>query len=538
MSIKKCLVVLCVCFIASLNAWSQVVTKFYPNGDALDSVPVLQNVAFNAKTLKMSSFDITEQFRKDSVAARDNKMLHFGKGFDVSYTLSDGIWEDVKDGRLWSMTIESKDALSLNFVFNDFYLPDGAYMYIVNSDETMLFGPVTPKAVRKNGFFLTDVLQGDKATIFLFEPSDKQGESALTIKRIVHGYKNTYNLMGANKSKSVNCYNDIACFPEYETESDGVGMILTPSGDTWHCGSLVMSTDYSFEPYFLTAFNAFDQGLPNVYDGVLSGTEIQFAEACAFKFRYKHTSCNGSSVALSTTYNGCDFISASFNSDFVLLKLNENVKADRNLTWLGWDRSANIPQSGACIHYSDGNLMEIAFDYDPLQIGTCLNFAYNNHWLVSFDDGVTREYTSGSPLLNGSKRIVGQLTGRNVYNPSVSYCNQPDVCFGRFSESWTGGNSIYTRLSDWLDPISTGQTTMDSHRVPYIAGPTTLSGVCDYYVCNLPSGFTVSWSYTNNGENAVTLQPNVPQQNYCRIDNSNYLRTSITLYAHIYNSEF
>lgn len=34
-------------------------------------------------------------------------------------------------------------AVSLNFVFEDFSLPNGAYLNIVNSDETIVYGPVT-----------------------------------------------------------------------------------------------------------------------------------------------------------------------------------------------------------------------------------------------------------------------------------------------------------------------------------------------------------------------------------------------------------
>ena len=532
---KSLMSVLCFCVLFTQNIYSQVITEYFPEGDALKSLPLLQFSVSKENVCKMPSFDLAELQKEDYLY--DGKgLFRFGKAFDVSYSLNDGTWTNVDGGRLWSMTFESSNALSLNFVFNDFFLPDSAYLYIVNKDNTELFGPVTSEATKENGVFLTNVMQGDKATIYLFEPSSQYGRASLSVKRVVHGYRESDLMKRFREAKTqpTNCTLDIACFSTYEKESDAVGLMYDSSGNYVTCGSLVMSTDYSFKPYFLTGFCCIDLAYPPL-DGVLSDAEKASVGNSAFIFRYKHSSCNGSSYITSSTYNGATFKAASHDSDFALLEINHDLKSNTDLSWLGWDRSTSTtPQSGACIHHTNGGPMEIAFDYDAFQTGTYPNHGSNCFWVVEFDDGVTKLNANGSPLLNGLKRVVGQLTGRGSYDATMSYCEQPQVYFGKFSKSWTGNGTNDTRLSNWLNPISSSQTTMDSYRAPYISGPSTLSGTCDYSIANLPSGFSVSWSYVLNSGSNVTFQPNVPQTNQCRLINSNLNMTDITLHADIY----
>jgi hypothetical protein len=92
--------------------------------------------------------------------------------------------------------------------------------------------------------------------------------------------------------------------------------------------------------------------------------------------------------------------------------------------------------------------MKISFDNDALS--QCSWGGTNNHWLLDFDDGVMEHVSSGSPLFDQNKRVVGQLHGNQSYNQYVSYCNQPRAEYGEFNLSWTGGGTINTSLSDWL----------------------------------------------------------------------------------------
>ena len=76
---------------------------------------------------------------------------------------------------------------------------------------------------------------------------------------------------------------------------------------------------------------------------------------------------------------------------------------------------------------------------------------YNSHWKPVFDSGTIEKGSSGSPLFNEAKRVVGQLHGGG----DGSYCPPVYKYYGKFNLSWGGGNTNNTRLKTWLDPLGT-----------------------------------------------------------------------------------
>lgn len=415
------------------------------------------------------------------------------------------------------MTFESEGAISLNYIFENMYLPEGASLFIVNHDKTVVYGPVTSEVlVPREDTFLTDIIPGASSTIYLFEPLAKINESTLIIKRIVHGYrgfdfKQTDKSLGDVRS----CDIDVACSPTYENESKGVALILLSNGYEWCSGSLMMSTNLSFDPYLLTAFHCIDTN----GNGELSNSEKQDAENWMFKFCFKNTTCNGSTLATSYTYNKANFCSGWSSTDFALMKLKPAVSQNTTLTWLGWDKGSSTPTSGVGIHHPLGSPMKISYEYNSFSSCDYDSSGIYNHWLVNFDDGVVKHVSSGSPILNHKARVVGQLHGNDQYNGNLSYCLQPRAQYGKFHLSWTGDGTNSTRLSNWLDPVGTNQSTINSCHPLRIIGDIFVCSTKEYYVQNLPNGYSVSWSldddYYNNGYNL--LLQNYPSTNRCTI---------------------
>ncbi len=264
----------------------------------------------------------------------------------------------------------------------------------------MLYGPVTSGQNTENGYFMTDVIQGDDVTIYLFEPDSDKGESLLTIKRVVHGYKNLFSGMSDSKNgfgASLACNKNIACYPAWDEESDAVALVLLSGGEAWCSGALLMTANQGFNPYFLTAFHCIDTDDNNS----ISGSEISDAENWMFKFQYKVSSCKGNTLIPSVTYNGADFKAAWQSSDFALMEMDDSPVDDATrhswFSWLGWDRSGNTPSSGTIIHHPKGNVMKISFDYNSLT-------SYNNtHWSVTIDSGAIEKGSSGAPLFDQNK---------------------------------------------------------------------------------------------------------------------------------------
>lgn len=504
-----------------VSLYSQVETHYYQKGDTIHNEFRKIKGLGNNNVVKMPEFDLKELIEEDQRMENENLPYRFGKPFNVSYSLKDGAWTDIDNGRLWTLSFSSEGALSLNFVFDDFHLPEGAELYIENQKGTVLYGPVTTKDIPKSGFFLTDIIPGSQVKIYIFEPSDVKETSTLTIRRVVHGYRgNLTSDPYGNVGGSASCHIDVACEPSYAEESNAVALVLLSGGNYLCSGSLQMSTDLSFKPYFLTAFHCADSDI----NKVLSDSEISKAEAWMFKFFFKKTTCGGADYT-GTTYNSATFRAAYAFTDFLLMEINHNLKQNTSLTWLGWDKSGSVPTSGVCIQHPAGDLMKIATS-DNSAITSSINGYSNNGWRMRWnsDGGVTQGGSSGSPLLNQNKKVVGQVYGKKVedINESTEICGRKNTHFGKFSLSWTGGGHTYDRLSNWLDPINSGKTTINSSHPLYISGPNIVCSSSVYYVENLSSNsdYSVTWSFKNASSLNSLIQQNSPSTNMCTINAS------------------
>ena len=483
-----------------LGTHGQVETTFFPNRDALQQNRLLKEHRRVAKIKAMPPLDIQKIASARQQEKDDNVPFRFGEGFDTHITLADGEWTDRESGRLWTMAIESKGAYSINFVFNDFHLPEGAELYISNEEGDMLYGPVTSKVNTENGHFLTDLIKGDKVTIYLFEPSNKRNESQLTIKRVVHAYENMFSDMAYGQiGSSGNCNNNVACFPAWSKESDAVALVLLSNGTEWCSGSLLMTANQSFRPYFLSAFHCIDTDIPK---GSLSSSEISNAENWMFKFQYKMSSCSGGYATSGVTYNRATFRAAWNNTDFALMELRNSPAGDSRFSWLGWDRSGNAPTAGTGIHHPSGDVMKISFDNDLItETAAGSTNSGTTHWFVDIDNGTLEHGSSGSPLFNPQKKVIGQL--HNGY-PGCNSSKQ--FWYGCFHRSWAGGGTNSTRLSNWLDPNGSGVITTNTSKSPTVSGPSSVCDQATYTVENLPAGAIVEWSVSN--PNVATISNN------------------------------
>lgn len=501
-------------------AYAQVETRHYEKGETNENIrkPKRKNIEMKS----MPTFDLAAQFKKDADREQNYALFRFGKGFDVAYTLDDGHWEDSDDGRIWSMSIASEGALSLNFVFNNFYLPKGAEMYIVNDDETIVYGPITSEETTENGHYLTDIIPGSTASIYLYEPSDVKGLSTLTIIRVVHGYRNSIRSETNRASTDIVLGIDIACMPEYEQESDGVGLLVTSDGTAYCTGSLLMSTIFSFRGFFLTTYEFVDTDC----NGVITDSEIADAQNCMVKFRSKYKECGLLNAATSYTYNQSYYRASWNNTKFALLEIKGNLASNTNLTWLGWKRT-NLFSQGACLFHPTSGWMKYS---DMLPVPLPPAFLGEYGWRVSGGDGILLDKGVGAPLFNQDKLLIGHVYRPYTYGTIPSSTNWTDC--GKFWRSWEGGGTNSTRLSNWLDPLGYNWYEMGSYRPMKIIGPNKVISSSVYSVINAPDSLNVGWGIYDEYYNLYCLQENVPTQQQCTVTRSlTHDISSTTLHA-------
>ena len=495
------------------NSYAQVKTHFLKKEKSIRSK---WGSNLMIKDIKyMPTFDMSKLKKEDTENDKKPGPFRFGKAFDVAYSLADGTWENVDGGRLWSITFASDGALSLNYVFNDLYLPQGAELYIENKDRNVIYGPVTSKNMTSNGLFLTDIIPGDQSTICIFEPYECEGMSKLIIKRIVHGYRGDIT---SNMNKATNSISpSISEYASFKLESDAVGYVIPSEADVYCTGFLLMSTDLSFRPFFMTTYYLVDAN----QNGTISQTEINNVENGVFIFR-KTLPTNNETLddilSENGSYQHSTFRAAWEDTSFALLELGNNVRYNKDLSWLGWTKISSAPTSATIIHFCNYLPdMRISFDYN--QLSTDYQVTNGKGWASFLDVGTTSALSRGAPLLDQDRAVAGNLIMSTQHSGGAIR----DIA-GKFNLSWTGGGTNSTRLSNWLDPNGTNMTAISTSRPignVNLIGNDVINSSSTYYVDSLPSKYTVSWSLSDSYYNQNCLFENNPSANECTITTSN-----------------
>jgi hypothetical protein len=416
----------------------------------------------------------------DSLLLDDEKNLkefpdlpyRFGYSHSVALTLKNvGTWDELKDGgRIWRLKIYCPKAYSINLIYNKFFLPEGSFFSIYDSSKKFILGAFTSQNNKKHSKFATDLLPGEICYLEYFEPFKVKGEGIIEISNIIHGYKDiiieSYDQEKYSKDiilQSGDCNRDANCSEgdDFCREKYSVSKLIM---GVYSCsGSLINNAHNDYTPYYLTANHCYECLVDPDY--------------WIFKFGYMYQYCNGIYTLPTFSYTGADLKARWASSDFALMELQEKPESGEDnfpdVFFSGWDRTGNIPVNTTCIHHPSGDRMKISQDYDePVITGFLIPFTdcaeeQNDeyHWRVVWNSGTTENGSSGSPLYDPYRRIIGQLHGGCASCENTTGTKARDY-FGRLYFSWNGGGTSSTRLKDWLDPDNTGVEVLDGIHLP------------------------------------------------------------------------
>jgi len=491
----------------------------------------------NVNAIKLPSFDLKAIQQEDKI--NDNvqgKPWRFGYKHNVDYGIENsGKWSHLPNGdRVWRILFESKGALSLNFIFDKFFMPEGGKLYLYNNDRSDLLGAYTNIQNQKSGILGTWLVKGDKVWIEYFEPKEVKGQGVLHIANATHGYRTreTYaKLLG----DSGDCNHDVECPVglDWEQHKDhnkkSVALILN-NGSDWCTGALINNTSNDKTPYLLTANHCTDGQNPSNW---------------AFRFGWISPNPVCASTDASTdgpinmSISGATLRANNANSDVALLELNSAIPNGWDRVWAGWDRTDVAPSFVVGIHHPSGDIMKIARD-DSGVIKNLNNGAQT--WEITsagngWELGVTEPGSSGSPLFDTNGKIIGQLFGGGADCAGTDDNNLLDY-YGRFGVSWDVGGTSAIQLRNWLDPVGTNPTTFESFPllqvfaldgtafsnipsvacgtfdttptiVVYNAGTTTLTSLTINWDIDSGASTTINWtgSLAQNESENIMLSP-------------------------------
>ncbi|GGE25940.1 T9SS type A sorting domain-containing protein [Psychroflexus planctonicus] len=478
-------------------SWSQVTNEGKPISWKLD----VQNL----DPIDLPDFDLKKLQKEDQVNdERDDVPWRFGYEHSVSYGLDNtGTWETLPNGdRIWLVSFKSEGAKTLNFIFDQFYLPEGAKLYFYNEDRTDLLGAYTHTQNSDEMVFGSWLIEGEQVFVEYYEPKEAMGKGDLNISQVVHGYRsvteNDAMQKALNDSGACNLDVDCPIGDDFEDMKDYLkkSVAMTVVGGNGFCtGTLINNTSNNGAQYFLTANHCLGGGVGS------------------WAFRFNWTSPNPVCASFTNSQNGTFDQTASgavlrasnSKSDMALLEINPNLPDSWDLVWAGWDRSNTNPTFEVGIHHPSGDIMKVCRDDDgATQSTTPFNGDPSMQmWLVNnWEEGVTEPGSSGSALFDQNGRIIGQLAGGGAACSGTSNNGQIDF-YGRFATSWDFGNTNSTRLSNWLDPNNTGQTTLDVYpamEVLDVDAAVSINGLDD--VCD--NNVSPEIVLTNAGNDPIT----------------------------------
>ncbi len=415
--------------------------------------------------------------------------------------LQAGVWDNAYGGgRTCRIEFVSKDALTMNLFFSAFHLPEGAHLHVYNADRSEVDGAYTHANNQPDGELATMPVSGQRVIVEYYEPAGKVEYAEVVIKSVIHGYRPIGSFFNAvyNEAKALNqagkCNYDTKCsqvagspfgaLGEWDEQIASVAIMMN-NGSSFCSGALVNNTANNGTPYFLSANHC--------------GTNYGGGLTFLFKWESPTAICatNASSTngPTTNTINGGILRAKRSGSDFALWQMNSTPPASYNIYYSGWSRATTQPTQATGIHHPRGDVKKICRENNSPYQSTAAGAQV--WWINQWELGVTEPGSSGSPLFDQNKRIVGQLYG-GLAACSGTQNNGTYDYYGRFDVSWNTGTTAATRLIDWLDPLGTNPLFINGYN------PNAPTGTFDVAVANV-TGLSAAGCNQSSYQPAVTL---------------------------------
>nr|WP_321411974.1 putative Ig domain-containing protein [uncultured Carboxylicivirga sp.] len=440
------------------------------------ALPEITNVEVNINVEQLKAANLLS--RQES-----NNPPCIAKAIPVSYDMENsGTWTALENGgEMWQLRLKVKDALAIILSYDDFFIPESGELFIYSADKTHILGAYTSETHPKSGSFSTEMVAGDD---IILEYTSSYSHKAMianenfdnipviSIDNIGYVFDNVIikrfpNLSNVNTEigESSSCMININCTEgdNWQTEKKGIcQMAMYISGGAggagWYVcsGDLINNTAQDLTPYVISAFHCYE------------GASANDLTKWQFTFGYESPGCEDATPLETHTITGCYLRVATpieAGSDGLLVELSEDIPAEWDVYYNGWDRRDIVTEGGGVgIHHPAGDIKKIS-TFETYISGSWPGEVYgatDAHWNLQFIEtanghSVTEGGSSGSSLFNSNHLIIGTLTGGNS---SCSYLSGSNY-YGKLWYHWDQfGSDETTQMKTWLDPLDLGVETL------------------------------------------------------------------------------
>ncbi len=377
------------------------------------------------------------------------KELYVGYNFktDFSPRADDNGWGSYsKYYKSWHLKLQSKGAYGIGLVFSKVKLLPGEKLFIYNLKGMQ--GSFDYQSIPRSGVLPINFLNGDEVVVEFDVPINANETGTFTIETVSHAYRDTGAPHASSTSGPSRRSNNTDCYPCLEGDTlqqnkrAVLKLIIYGDGSTKVCtGTLINNTAQDKRPYVITAQHCI--------------SNEDEAQRTVFTFNYEYLYCNGLYSADNLTLSGAKHVASLYENDFSLVVLNDYPPLNYHPYYAGWDISDKEKDHVMSIHHPEGGPKKISLFQGmvtPHDFDDQTARASNGYWRISkWDAGATEGGSSGGPLFNKDRLIMGTLTGGS------SECGSPfNDYFQRLSQSWEPSPATDQQLKHWLDSLSSG----------------------------------------------------------------------------------
>lgn len=369
-------------------------------------------------------------------------------------------------GFVWSTDISSQGASALRVVLTGLDLPDNAELFVYNRSGEA-FGPYAGRGIDGNGTVVANAITGDRVTVQLrhygaASAADLQ-RTRFVISEVGH-IGSRFQLAArvnpdvATRAKAfcsynASCVNNVNCgnWSLRDQVGNGIAHMLFQSGSGFYIcsGGLMGNTANDQRPLFLTANHCISRSSEASSLETFWGYET----ACG-----SNAPCDYSYTTMRSTYTtvlGATLLANGTSGDYSLMELSARPAGTR--TYLGYSTGAVANSSGLDlfrISHPQGAPQSFSTQDVNTTAGTCQTLPRGAFIYSTDSDGATEGGSSGSPVVNASGLVVGQLYG-------ACGTNLNDVCDSGSNRTVDGAlAAYYPNVSAYLAPGGGGGGTV------------------------------------------------------------------------------
>ena len=378
-----------------------------------------------------------------------------------------GEWIEKDQMQVWRVHLISPGAYSLGVLFSEFALTEDARLFIYDPSGKNIKGAFTHMNNKEFGTFYVGHVPGEEVIVELQVDGSSRDYGSLRIGSLSHAFLPVYaekESMDLGLGTSQDCEIDINCSEgkDHQIIKNSVCHISTTS--LLCTGTLVNNTAYDGKPYVITAEHCINKDF--------------YAENSVFYFNYENSECGALDGRKNNSISGSTLLATGDSLDFSLVRLSSRPPREYNVYFAGWDARDETHVETATLHHPNADAMKISFDFDatnnPVSLPGDLNdyIVASNYRVLEWDVGSTEGGSSGGPLFNDSKRLIGIPSGGLAScGDSIGYDEKKERViyslkgntndyFSKLSFGWDYYSDAKKQLKRWLDPLGTGQLSI------------------------------------------------------------------------------